>query len=286
MNVISEISLPVIRAVPPQRAVGRLALSFRADSSLAQTRIERFYQEGCLKSRLPRPVEAGICEAVLMNISGGIAGGDELTASITLGERTRACIAGQAAERIYRALGHDPARVTTLIAVGQGAELDYLPQETILFDGFRLRRALEIDMAEDARYLGVESLVFGRQAMGECLRTGMLRDRIQLRRGGIILLNDMLRLEGDLQDLLARKALANGAGAMATVIYAAPDAAARLEPVRAILHESPCEAGASLVHGVMLVRLLAPSSEILRAAVVKILSLCRDGRALPRVWQS
>jgi len=286
MNVLSEISLPVIFPPRPQRAVGRLALSFRADSSLAPTRIERFYQEGCLKSRLPRPVEPGICEAVLMNISGGIAGGDELTTSLTLGEHARACIAGQAAERIYRALGHDPARITTVITVGQGAALDYLPQETILFDGFRLHRALEIDLAEDARYLGVESLVFGRHAMGEVLRTGTLRDRIELRRDGKALLNDMLRLEGDVQELLARKALANGAGAMATILYAAPNAPALLDPVRALLEDSPCEAGASLVHGVLLARLLAPSSEMLRAAVVKILTLCRDGSALPRVWQS
>jgi urease accessory protein len=286
MNLLTEINLPVLRPLPPQRAIGRLALSFRAGSPQAPTRIEQFYQEGCLKSRLPRPVEAGICEAVLMNISGGIAGGDELTTSLTLGAHARACIAGQAAERIYRALGHDPARITTRITVGQGATLDYLPQETILFDGFRLHRTLEIDLAEDARFLGVETLIFGRHAMGEQLQTGSLRDRIELRRNGKALLTDMVRLEGDVQGMLARKALANGAGAMTTLVYAAPDAAARLEPARALLEGSPCEAGASLVHGVLLARLLAPSSALLRATVVKILSLCRDGRALPRVWQS
>jgi urease accessory protein len=286
MNILTEIELPVLRPLPPQRAVGRLALSFRAASPLAPTRIEQFYQEGCLKSRLPRPVDPGICEAVLMNISGGIAGGDTLATSLTLGAHASACIAGQATERIYRALGHDPARITTQITVGQGASLDYLPQETILFDGFSLHRTLEIDLAEDARFLCVESLVFGRHAMGEQLQTGSLRDRIGLRRNGKTLLTDMVRLEGDVQALLGRKALANGAGAMATLIYAAPDAAARLEPTRALLDASPCEAGASLVHGVLLARLLAPSSVLLRATVVKILCLCRDGRALPRVWQS
>jgi urease accessory protein len=285
MNVMTEISLPLC-PVRPQRAIGRLALSFRADPVRGRTRIERFYQEGCLKARLPRPEQAGICEAVLMNISGGIAGGDELTTSIHLGDHARACIAGQAAERVYRALGDDPAAVNTAITLGQGAQLDYLPQETILFDGFRLRRQLEIDMEEDARYLGVESLVFGRRAMGECLRTGMLRDRILLRRGGRTLLNDMIRLEGDVQTQLARPALANGAGAMATLLYAAPDAPAWLAPMRAVLAGTPCEAGASIVQGVLLARLLAPSSDVLRAALVAILRLCRNGSAPPRVWQS
>ncbi len=286
MNALSEIRPPSVAPARPQRAIGRLDISFQADAASGQTRIKRFYQEGCLKSRLPRPVTAGVCEAVLMNISGGIAGGDALSTTVTLGAAARVCIAGQAAERIYRALGTEPAFLSTHIEIGQGAALDYLPQETILFDGFRLRRALDITLAEDARYFGVESLVFGRHAMGEHLRAGALRDQILLRRGGKILLNDMIRLEGDVQALLARPALANGAAAMATVIYAAPDAATLLEPVRALLHETPCEAGASLVHGVLLARLLAPSSEMLRAAVVKMLCLCRNGSAPPRVWQS
>jgi urease accessory protein len=282
---------PFILPDAPQRGVGRLELSFRRawpvnGDAYGVTRIERFYQEGCLKARLPRAVAAGHCEAVLMNISGGIAGGDVLQTALELGAGARACVAGQAAERVYRALGAVPAQVTTRIAVGPDASLDYLPQETILFDGFALRRTLEIELDETARYLGVESVVFGRHAMGERLGIGMLRDRITIRRNGKLLLQDMTRLDGDVAGMLGRKAVAAGAQAVATIIYASSEAAELLDDLRAALLDTGCEAGASMVEGVLVARLLAPSSDKLRRAIVKILMLCRNGQALPRVWQS
>jgi urease accessory protein len=284
MNVIAEIDSPAILPPRPQRAAGKLALAFRYDEHARQTRIERFYQEGCLRARLPRAIDPEICEAVLVNISGGIAGGDELTASIMVGARGSACVAAQAAERVYKALGAEPARIKTMISVEQNAVLEYLPQEAIVFDGFALDRSLEIELAEGACYLGVESIVFGRQAMGESVRFGMLRDQISLRRNGRLLLRDMTRLDGDLAHLLRRNALANGAAAMATIIYAAPDAADKLEGVRAVLPE--CDAGASVFEGMLMARILAPSSHALRAAMIAALQLCRNGRPMPRVWQS
>jgi urease accessory protein len=271
---------PLSPAARPQRGLGQVALGFRVAGGV--TRVERLFQAGCLKVRLPRAQGAGL-EAVLMNISGGIAGGDALSTEIALGPGAVACVAGQAAERVYRALGGVPARVATRITLGPGAALDYLPQETILFDGFALTRSLEVELGPDARYLGVESLVFGRRAMGERLRAGALRDRITIRRGGRPVLTDITRLDGDIAALLARPALGGGAGAMASLIYAAPEAAGLLEPVRHALAGS--EAGASLVEGVLVARLLAPDSQILRRAVVKILRLCRNDRAMPGVWQ-
>jgi len=268
--------------ISPQRGVGHLALGFRVIEGV--TRIERFYQDGCLKARLPRAHGRG-ADAVLMNISGGIAGGDELNTEIALGPGAVASVAGQAAERVYRALGGVPARVTTRIVLQDGAALDYLPQETILFDGFALNRALDVELAPAARYLGVESLVFGRQAMGEQLRLGWLRDRIAIRRGGQTVITDMTRLDGDIAAQLARPALGGGAIAMASIIFAAPEAADILAPARAMLAGSGCEAGASLVDGVLVARLLAPTSQTLRRAVVKFLVLCRNGRAMPGVWQ-
>jgi urease accessory protein len=286
MDVITEIGSATILPYQPQRAVGRLALAFKYDEHSCRTRIERFYQEGCLRSRLPRAAESSICDAALMNISGGIAGGDDLTTSITVGGRASVCVAGQAAERVYKALGTEPAGVKTTISVDRGGALEYLPQEAILFDGFALDRSLAIELAEDARFLGVESIVFGRLAMGENLRHGMLRDRIFLHRNGKLLFCDMTRLDGDLAHLLGRNALANGAVAMATIIYVAPDAAAQLEVVRAALRNTLCDAGASVFEGMLVARILAPSSHALRAAIIVTLQFCRNGRAMPRVWQS
>jgi urease accessory protein len=178
-----------------------------------------------------------------------------------------------------------PARLTTRITLGAGAELDYLPQETILFNGFALERSLEIELAEDANFLGVESLIFGRQAMGEQIKLGRLNDRILLRRGKILVLQDITRLEGDIAAKLGRKAVAAGNIGMASMIYAGPDIARRLSAIRAALAEQPVEAGASAFEGIILIRMLARSAAELRAGVVAVLKTCRDNRPLPRSWQ-
>jgi urease accessory protein len=267
--------------LPAQRAVGRLALAFRRDG--AATRVQKFYQAGCLKARLPSSVAADMLDAVTLNISGGVAGGDTLATEIALGAGARVCVASQAAERIYRALGA-PARIATTVRLGAGAVLDYLPQETIFFDRFALERSLEIDLAADASYLGVESFLFGRQAMGETVKMGWLRDRITLRRDGRLEFQDMTRLEGDIAARLAGRAVASGAMAAASLIFSAPGAVATLPALRAALADA--NAGASALGAELIfARVLAPSAVSLRHSVVAALAACRGGRALPRVWQ-
>jgi len=271
---------PLIEMVP-QRARGRLALSFAAEG--ATTRIENFYQEGCLKARLPRPVEPGTCEAVLMNISGGIAGGDDLGVEITLKPGAQAAIATATAERIYRSLG-PASQIHTHIHAAANASLTYLPQETIFFDGFSLNRRLTINLEAGAKYLGVESYIFGRQAMSETITQGALRDRISLSQNGKLIYQDQTRLDGDVGSKLQRTGIAAGAIAMASMIYAAADAQARLEAVRAALEGA--HAGATIMDGILIARILAPDAVTLRHYVTAGLRVCGDGRALPRVWQN
>jgi urease accessory protein len=228
---------------------------------------------------MPRAAE---CEVVTINISGGVAGGDCLGLDLAVGPGARVSLASQAAERVYRALG-PPSVISTRLQVGAGARLDYLPQETILFDRFGLERRLEVDLAANATFLGVESLVFGRRLMGETVRGGYLRDRITVTRGGKTVLRDMTRLEGDIAARLTRPAVANGAAAMACIVFAAPDAAARLAGLREVLARGGLTAGASAFDGIMVARILAPDGASLRHCMVPALNWLRDGD-MPKVW--
>ncbi len=222
----------------------------------------------------------------------------------------RASIAAQAAERFYRALpGSEPSRVRTRIVVEPGAAAEWLPQETILFDRCALDRRLEVDLAEDAWFLGVESLVFGRAAMGEVVDQAWLRDLIRVRRGGRLLLHDAVRLDGEVAATLRRNAVANGARAVATIVHVAPDAEAKLDAVRDVLnvhlsrlagevdahsasgegraHTRRCDrstAAASAWNGMLIARILAASGAALRATIVAVLRVLRGDRPLPRVW--
>jgi urease accessory protein len=262
-----------------QRALGELAVSLKQRGKCSV--LDELRQVGCLKARFPRPDDPAWLHVVTLNTSGGVAGGDVLDAAIAVGTEARVTIASQAAERFYRALpGSAASSVRTRIAVAEGGAAEWLPQETILFDRCAVRRHLRVELAADAWFLGVESLVFGRAAMGEVVERAALRDVIEVRRGGRLLLHDAIRLDGEVAATLQRSAIADGARAVATVVHVAPDAEAALDSVRAA---SP-KCNASAWDGMLIVRMLAADSASLRAAVIAVLAVLREGRPLPRVW--
>jgi urease accessory protein len=253
----------------------------------AVTRRMEVAESGGYRARFP-DTYADHCEAVLINTGGGMAGGDRMRCGIEVGSDAAAVVTTQAAEKIYRSQGSDTV-VETSLDVAAGASLAWLPQETILFSGARLRRSLAVDLAPDARFLACETLFFGRAAMGETLARGSLRDRWRLRRGGRLVFAEDLALGGPIEALLARPALGGGAKAVATVLEAAPDAQERLEAVRALLAApgagAPVEAAAGVLDGFLLIRLIAGDAQALRRAVVMLLGHL-TGRALPRTWST
>lgn len=265
-----------------QRATGslRVAIKRRGPASV----LADLHQEGCLKARFPRPVDWA--EVVSLNSSGGVVGGDRLEWDFSVEAGARAVFASQAAERFYRALPDDPpAHLRTHIAVAEGAAAEWLPQETILFDRAALDRVLDVEMAADGWFLGVESLVFGRTAMGETVATARLADTIRVRRDGRLLLHDAVRLTGAVAETLGGAAVARGGAAVATLVHVARDAEASLDRLRAAFADTPAEAGASVWDGMLVGRIVAQDGARLRATVIAALSVLRAGRALPRVWQ-
>lgn len=233
-----------------------------------------------MKVRFPRMV-GGIPEAVLINTAGGMTGGDEFGAEVQLEDGARATLTTQACERIYRSTG-PLATITNRIRLEAGARLDWAPQETILFDGGRMFRRLEADLAGDAELLVAEATVFGRAAMGETVRSGTFRDRWRIRREGKLVFADELRLDGDIASQLRRPAILAGNAAMATVLLAAPECEPLLDPVRKIVGDS---GGASAWNDKLLVRIAAPDSLSLRRVLIPVLAILSSGSALPKVWQ-
>jgi urease accessory protein len=264
-----------------QRAVGELRVVAKRFGD--ETVLDELRQVGCLKARFPRRIVPGWMDVVMLNTGGGVAGGDRLDLAFGVGAGAQATIAAQAAERFYRARTVDaPSFVRTRLTVEAGACLEWLPQETILFDRSALDRRLEVDLAADARFLGVETVVFGRVAMGERVRQGWLRDLIRVRHGGSLLLHDAIRLDGSVDAALARPAIGGGRRVVATVVYVAPDAAGRLDAVRAALE--PAEAGASVWNGMLVARIIGADSAGVRRTAVAVLNVLRENRPLPRVW--
>lgn len=273
-----------LAAVPhSMRSQGALDIAFRRRDG--STAIDRAFQSGCLRMRLPR-VESRAerpC-AVLINTAGGVAEGDRLEQRIAWGADTVATVTTQAAEKVYRALATG-STISTELSVARGASAEWLPQETILFDQARLRRDARIVLEDDVTFLGLEAVVLGRTAMGETMRAGALRDRMRIWRNGRLIYADTLALDGEIDALMARAAIGGGAKGMAVIVHASAQAKALRDPVRDALADARALAAASCWNGLLAVRLLAPDGETLRHDIALALAALREGRPLPRVWR-
>ncbi len=263
------------------RSAGNLSLGFARAGEV--TRLTAGYQSGCLRARLPRVDPGERVELVVINTGGGLTGGDVIDQTVRWGQGAVATVTTQAAEKVYRAIDA-PALVRTTIAVGPGADAEWLPQETILFDGARLDRTLAVDVVGGARFLAVETLLFGRTARGEAMARGALVDRWRIRRDGRLIHADSLCLEGCPQAMLALPAVGGGAAAAATILLVAPDAAAGLSPLRAVLADAASRSAASSWNGLLVARFVAPDGETLRRALLPALACLRGASRLPRVW--
>lgn len=268
-----------IAPVRMQRAQGRARVALRERAG--RTRVETLFQEGCAKVRLPRHLPDRRTEAILINTAGGLTGGDDIAIDVSIGRNAAATITTQACERIYRSTGAD-ATVASRLSVSEGGKLAWLPQETIMFDGGRLRRQLSADLAADAELLVVEAIIFGRAAMGEVVGQGAFHDRWRIRRSGKFVFADDLRVEGDISGQLARPAVLGGASAMATVLFVASEPERLLDPVRAAIGQ---QGGASAWGGKLVARLCAHGGLALRRALEPVLTVLMGGSPLPKVWQ-
>ena len=266
------------RIFAANRAVGSIALVVGA--SAGATRRAHVREEGSLRVRCPGP-PARELEAVVVNTAGGVAGGDRFTIDVSVAARAHLVVTTAAAEKIYRTLAPE-ATIDVRLAVGAGGSLAWLPQETILFDRARLRRAIEIDLAEDARLVLAEAIVFGRAGMGETVEDGRLFDRWRLRRNGTLVHAEAMRLDGAIAGKLAEPAVADSSIAMATVLIV-PGDEATATVVRALRDRFRGEVGVSAWNGFAMVRLCAADGAGLRHDLVAVLTVMR-GKALPRLW--
>ena len=165
------------------------------------------------------------------------------------------------------------------VRVGASATLDWLPQETIVFQGARLKRRTQAEVAPGGALLACEMVVLGRAASGERFAAGLLLDSWSVHRAGKLVWNDTLRVEGETP---------SGAGfgtanALATIIGVWDEPQAPFEKARTLLEGAAgVRAGVTLVNGVMVARLLGEAT-VVRAATTGFLTAFR-GRRLPRVW--
>jgi urease accessory protein len=261
-----------------QRSHGEASVSLTRSGD--RVRLTGLRQQGSAKAILPHV--GTVPEVVFLNTSGGLTGGDRLAFAVTLGDGCRAIATTQTAERAYRATVGS-ARVSVDLTVGAGGWIDWLPQETIVFDHSALDRRTRIDLGPGAGCLALEAVVLGRAAMGETVATLAFSDRREIWRGGVPVAVEPLLLETG--TLVAGAAVLGGARAFASLVMVAPGAADALAPLRAVLDEPGVQAAASAFDGKLTLRMLAADGWPMRLQIARALAVLRRGAPLPRVWQ-
>lgn len=260
----------------PRRQRARGVASVRFEHRRGASRIADLRMSGSAKLLFPHGAGA---TAVSLNTAGGVTGGDRFRLRVTVGENANATVTTQAAERLYAAIDHATGHIANRLIVGKAGTAHWLPQETILFEGARVARSLNVSLAEGAQCLIVEPIAFGRLAMGERLTNASFSERWTVTQGNKLLFADRLRLNGAIDDQLDKTA--GGARAMASVLWVSPRAEADLAPARAML---PATGAANLVRdGLLYARVFAPDSFALRKSLVPLLEHLRQA-PLPRTW--
>jgi urease accessory protein len=273
-----------------QRAVGdgRIAVSFKG----GRTRLDDLYQAGAAKIRMPAVHDGNHAEAVLINVSGGLTGGDRFSWEANLKANTSLCVTTQACEKIYRAdYGH--AEIKARFTLGDGAGLSWLPQEAILFQNSAVRRVIEADIMPNSRLLILESAILGRAAFGEVVTQTLLQDRWRVRVDSQLVHAEESKILGNPAATTSGPARLSGMTAFASLVLIAPNAGEFIEPLRGLpaidganvgISQLPAFQSARLVarfvaiDGLTLRRALIPAVELLNVHAMNM-------EGLPKVWR-
>lgn len=239
------------------------------------------------------PEGEGVCQALLLHPPSGIAGGDQLTIEVALEAGAHGQITTPGAGKWYRSGGAPAAQAVTL-DLAAGAILEWLPQESIVFDGALARLETRVRLAADSRYLGWDILCLGRSAAGERFRRGRLELHTRLERDGRTLWLERGALDGD-DPLLHSPAGWAGATVCGTLLLALPELPAGAPALLAACRDSAPADGAghgiTALPGLLLARYLGHSSEAARHWFTALWqglrpALCGREAVPPRIWNT
>jgi urease accessory protein len=182
------------------------------------TQLIHAHHQAPLKVQRPfYPEGKSVCHSVILHTAGGVVGGDKLSYNFQLQPNSQVLITTAAASKIYRSNGR-LATQNIDIKIDAGATLEWLPQETIVFDGAIYRQDTRIDLAENAGFIGWEITRFGRSARGEKFLQGNWKSYTEVWQQGKPLWIDRQCLPGSEEVFYSPYAL-NGQPVVSTLVF-------------------------------------------------------------------
>lgn len=257
----------------------KLGFTQRGDKTVLAKREHR----GPLTVQRPFYPEGGVCHVYLLHPPGGVVAGDHLTIAATVENAAQALITTPAAGKFYRSGGGE-ARQTVNLSVADGASLEWLPQETIVYEGARLNSSMNIDLADRAHFIGWEILALGRPAADEGFENGTASLNWRISRSGRLVYMERLRL--DAEAFQARWGLYGHSACGTLFVY--PTSALQLAAVQALIGDES-NRGVTLIEGLLICRGLDRRADLLKGFFERVWGLVRGdvfGKEVcaPRIW--
>lgn len=236
------------------------------------------------------PEGRAVCHTLVLHPPAGIVGGDKLEITALVGNNAHALLTTPGAGKWYRS-GKRLASQYLNMKVSAGGMLEWLPQESIVFDGAIAQMQSNIDLAADARFIGWEVLCLGRRASGEKFNSGSLLMSTTINQNGKPIWLERGKLEGG-SSLLDSSAGLAGYSVSATLLAVGNIDVALLSACRAIIpEEAGILYGLTLLPDLLVARYLGHSSEAARSWMVELWRLLRPAMTgrdahLPRIWHT
>ena len=233
------------------------------------------------------PEGPGVCQHIVVHPPGGIAGGDSLAIGVRVGAGAWAQLTSPGAAKWYRAA--TPAQQGIELQVEDGATLEWLPQETILYAGALASLDTRIELRGSARLFYWDLVALGRPAAGERFASGQYRARLDIRRDGRPLWHERQRIDGG-DGLLDSPIGLAGQPVFATLLASGEPDAELLERCRD-LRVAGVRGDLSQLPGLLVGRCLASEALHARAWLIELWRLLRPallGRPAlpPRIWNT
>lgn len=227
-----------------------------------------------------------VCQHIIVHPPGGIAGGDRLDISATVGSGAWAQLTSPGAAKWYRAAG--PAYQSLTLRVEAGATLEWLPQETIIYAAAQAELTTYIELLGDAKLLYWDIVALGRPASGERFDTGHFQAQLNIRRDGQLLWHERQRIQGG-DGLLDSPIGLAGKPVFATLLISGEIDSDLLEHCRNL--NTPVRGDLSQLPGLLVARCLAGEALHARAWLIELWHLLRPallGREAvpPRIWST
>jgi urease accessory protein len=274
-----------LHSEPTSQAAWHASLRLRFVDDAGTTRLAGRDHSGPLRvQKALYPEGPGVCHAIVVHPPGGVAGGDQLAIALDCAAGSHAFVTTPGAAKWYRSRGAT-ARQHVRISAGVGSAVEWLPQETIVFDEAQVEMTHEVELAPDASYIGGEILCFGRRAAGERFMNGSLHQRTTIRRGDRLVWWEQGALAGGGRAMRSALGL-SGCSVCATLVGVGRPAPAAL---LAALRAGDAALAVSQVKSVFVARYLCDDSEAARHAMTRVWQALRPhllGRAaaIPRIW--